>query len=90
MVDASGDVSKESHEMAVQRMVQAGAVPVTWLAVMLEWQGDWKRSETGAQVQKIAQEHGAPGVRVSTTSRAWSRHASKKRKQKGPDSFSLW
>jgi nicotinamidase-related amidase len=28
VVDASGDVSRESHEMAVQRMVQAGAVPV--------------------------------------------------------------
>ena len=58
VVDASGDVSKESHDMAVQRMVQAGAVPVTWLAVMLEWQGDWKRSETGAQVQQLAQQHG--------------------------------
>ena len=58
VVDASGDVSKESHDMAVQRMVKAGAIPVTWLAVMLEWQGDWKRSETAAQVQKIAQSHG--------------------------------
>jgi nicotinamidase-related amidase len=58
VVDASGDVSKESHDMAVQRMVQAGAVPVTWLAVMLEWQGDWKRSVTGAQVQQLAQQHG--------------------------------
>ena len=30
---------------------------VTWLAVMLEWQGDWSRGQTGAQVQKIAQQH---------------------------------
>lgn len=29
VTDASGDVSRESHEMAVQRMIQAGAVPVT-------------------------------------------------------------
>lgn len=58
VVDASADVSRESHEMAVQRMIQAGAVPVTWMAVMLEWQGDWARGNTGAQVQKIAQEHG--------------------------------
>ncbi|GAB3790358.1 isochorismatase family protein [Dyella agri] len=58
VVDASGDVSKESHEMAVQRMVKAGAIPVTWLAVMLEWQGDWKRHDTAVQVQKIAQTHG--------------------------------
>lgn len=58
VVDASGDVNRESHEMAVQRMIQAGAVPVTWMAVMLEWQGDWARGNTGAQVQKIAQDHG--------------------------------
>jgi nicotinamidase-related amidase len=58
VVDASGDVSRESHEAAIQRMVQAGAVPVTWLAVMLEWQGDWKRVETAGQVARIAQEHG--------------------------------
>jgi nicotinamidase-related amidase len=58
VVDASGDVSKESHDAAVERMVKAGAIPVTWLAVMLEWQGDWKRSDTAGQVQKIAQTHG--------------------------------
>ncbi len=58
VVDASGDVTRESHEMAVQRMAQAGAVPVTRLAVMLEWQGDWSRTETGAKVQQIAQQHG--------------------------------
>lgn len=58
VVDASADASKQSHEMAVQRMVQAGAVPVTWLAVMLEWQGDWANRATGAQVMSIAQQHG--------------------------------
>jgi hypothetical protein len=44
--------------MAVQRMTQGGAVPVTWLAVMLEWQGDWKRSKTAALVSDLAREHG--------------------------------
>ena len=29
ITDASGDVTKEAHEMAVQRMVQAGAKPIT-------------------------------------------------------------
>ena len=28
--DASGGTSKEAHDYAMQRMVQAGAVPVTW------------------------------------------------------------
>ncbi|HBO76806.1 MAG TPA: hydrolase, partial [Cupriavidus sp.] len=39
--DASGGTSKEAHDYAMQRMVQAGAVPVTWQQVLLEWQRDW-------------------------------------------------
>ncbi|NUW05219.1 hydrolase, partial [Streptomyces sp. CAI 127] len=34
VTDASGGVSAEAHDMAVRRMVQAGVVPITWLAVM--------------------------------------------------------
>ena len=41
--DASGGTSKEAHDFAMQRMVQAGAVPVTWQQVLLEWQRDWAR-----------------------------------------------
>ncbi|OEV22736.1 amidohydrolase, partial [Streptomyces nanshensis] len=43
VTDASGGVSKEAHDMAVQRMVQAGVVPLTWMAVLGEWQRDWAR-----------------------------------------------
>lgn len=57
VVDASGGVSKEAHEMAVQRMVQAGAVPVTWLQYMLELQRDWARKETYVAVNEIAKQH---------------------------------
>src|SRR6201993_561323 len=35
--DASGGMSKEAHDYAMQRMIQAGAIPVTWVQVMLEW-----------------------------------------------------
>lgn len=58
VTDASGGVSKEAHDMAVQRMIQAGARPVTWLQVMLEWQRDWARQETYEAVTSIAKEHG--------------------------------
>ncbi len=34
VTDASGGVSVEAHERAIQRMVQAGAVPITWMAVL--------------------------------------------------------
>jgi nicotinamidase-related amidase len=58
VTDASGGVSKEAHDMAVQRMIQAGAHPVTWLQVMLEWQRDWARQETYEPVTSIAKQHG--------------------------------
>jgi nicotinamidase-related amidase len=57
VTDASGGVSKEAHDMAVQRMIQAGAHPVTWLQYMLELQRDWARGETYAAVMKVAKEH---------------------------------
>ena len=46
VTDASGGTSVEAHERAVQRMVQAGAVPLTWMAFASELQRDWARKET--------------------------------------------
>jgi nicotinamidase-related amidase len=40
VADASGGTSKEAHEYSMQRMIQAGVVPVTWQQVLLEWQRD--------------------------------------------------
>ncbi len=57
VTDASGGTSKEAHDMAVQRMIQAGAVPVTWQQVLLEWQRDWARKETYDGVINIVKEH---------------------------------
>src|SRR5437773_12479378 len=58
VTDASGGVSVEAHDMAVRRMVQAGAVPITWLALSGEWQRDWARESTLADAAKILTEHG--------------------------------
>jgi nicotinamidase-related amidase len=57
VADASGGTSKEAHDFAMQRMVQAGAVPVTWQQVLLEWQRDWARRDTYDAVIAIAREH---------------------------------
>ena len=57
VTDACGGVSAESHDMAVRRMVQAGVVPINWLAVLGEWQRDWAR-ETAAGVAGVVLEHG--------------------------------
>jgi nicotinamidase-related amidase len=58
VTDASGGVSVEAHDMAVRRMVQAGVVPITWMALSGEWQRDWARESTLADVGKILAEHG--------------------------------
>jgi nicotinamidase-related amidase len=63
VTDASGGVSAEAHEMAVRRMVAAGAVPITWLAVLSEWQRDWAREETAAGFTEVILEHaGGSGI----------------------------
>jgi nicotinamidase-related amidase len=46
ITDACGDVSDEAHERAVERMIQAGARPMTSVQYLLELQRDWARSET--------------------------------------------
>ncbi len=63
--DASGGTSKEAHDMAMLRMVQAGVVPVTWQQVLLEWQRDWAHRDSYDAVMKIVKEHsGAYGMGV--------------------------
>ncbi|WP_373376252.1 hydrolase [Cupriavidus nantongensis] len=65
VADASGGTSKEAHDYAMQRMVQAGAVPVTWQQVLLEWQRDWAQRDTYDAVMKLVKEHsGAYGMGV--------------------------
>jgi nicotinamidase-related amidase len=67
VTDASGGVTVEAHDMAVRRMATAGAVPITWMAVLGEWQRDWAREETAAGVAGILLEHGG----ASSVALAW-------------------
>ena len=63
VTDASGGVSPEAHEMAVRRMVMAGVVPITWLAVASELQRDWARLETAKALGETVLDHaGASGT----------------------------
>lgn len=60
-----GGTSSDAHKYAMDRMVQAGVVPVTWQQVLLEWQRDWARRDTYDAVMAIAKEHsGAYGMGV--------------------------
>lgn len=65
VADASGGTSKEAHDYAMQRMIQAGVIPVTWQQVLLEWQRDWANKGTYNDVMAIVREHsGAYGMGV--------------------------
>lgn len=65
VADASGGTSKDAHDFAMQRMIQAGVVPVTWQQVLLEWQRDWAHRESYNDVMAIVREHsGAYGMGV--------------------------
>ena len=46
VVDAIGGVSRAAHESAIQRMIQAGATPITVLGLACELQRDWGRPDS--------------------------------------------
>lgn len=74
--DASGGTSVAAHNMAMQRVVQAGAVPMTWMQVLLELQRDWARQETYLPVLGVAMEHGgAYGIGVRYAKAMLGEHA---------------
>lgn len=65
VADASGGTTAEAHQWAMERMLQAGVVPVTWQQVLLEWQRDWANKTTYDAVMDIVREHsGAYGMGV--------------------------
>ena len=62
VTDASGGVSREAHDMAIRRLVAAGAQPITWLGMAGELQRDWARSERAEEVLQLFFDHaGAAG-----------------------------
>lgn len=57
VTDACGGLSVEAHEVAIQRMIGAGANVMTWLAVAAEWQRDWARTEHAAELTEVIKQH---------------------------------
>ncbi len=67
--DASGGTSKTAHDAAIRRIEQAGAVSLTALQVLLEFQRDWARKEHYDEVMAVVKEHcGAYGQGVEYAS----------------------
>ena len=53
VVDAIGGTSLEAHRAGLERVVQAGGRPISWVSFASELQRDWARSETVAGVVEI-------------------------------------
>lgn len=58
IADACGDTSAEAHQRAMERMVQAGARPMTSLQYLLELQRDWARTDSYEMTTGIAKKFG--------------------------------
>lgn len=76
VADACGGTSTTAHDMAILRMVQAGAVPMTWLQFLLELQRDWARQETYDAVTSLAREDaGSYGMGIEYAKAMLGEHA---------------
>jgi nicotinamidase-related amidase len=53
VVDSIGGTSVEAHRAGIERVVQAGGVPIGWVSLACELQRDWNRLETVPQIVEI-------------------------------------
>ena len=74
--DACGDISLEAHNRAMDRAMQAGAVPITSFQYVFELQQDWARTETYEGVMNILRAHSPYGIQVRFSKWALGEHAS--------------
>jgi nicotinamidase-related amidase len=74
--DACGDLSLEAHNRSMDRLVQAGAIPITSLQLVFELQQDWARLETYEGVMDILRAHSPYGIQVRFSKWALGEHAS--------------
>ena len=74
--DACGDLSVEAHNRSMDRMVQAGAVPITSMQYLFELQQDWARAETYEGCMEIIRAHSPYGIQIRFSKWALGEHAS--------------
>jgi len=75
IADACGDISTEAHNRAMDRMVQAGAQPITALQYLLEMQRDWARTDTYDMTTGVARKFGGGyGIGINYASAMFGAH----------------
>ena len=53
VVDAIGGTSLEAHRAGLDRVIQAGGQPISWVSLACELQRDWARTETVPAIVEI-------------------------------------
>ncbi len=53
VMDAASSESTDAHNVAIERMIQAGVVPCTWIQVVSEWMHAWSNPKSGELYAKV-------------------------------------
>jgi nicotinamidase-related amidase len=59
VMDVAGSESIDAHNTAIQRMIQAGVVPCTWMQTVSEWMNNWNNPKAGELVKKVYSKYSA-------------------------------
>ena len=59
LIDAAGDSTLDAHKYGVERMLQAGVMPITLESLVSEWMHDWNNPKAGELVKEVYSKYGA-------------------------------
>jgi nicotinamidase-related amidase len=58
LIDAGGDSTPDAHKYGVERMLQAGVIPITVESLVSEWMHDWNNPKAGELVRDVYSRYG--------------------------------
>jgi nicotinamidase-related amidase len=59
LMDAAGDSTPDAHKYGIERMLQAGVIPITLESLVSEWMHDWGNPKSGDLVKEVYSKYGA-------------------------------
>ena len=59
LIDAAGDSTPDAHKYGIERMLQAGVIPITLESLVSEWMHDWGNPKSGDLVKEVYSKYGA-------------------------------
>jgi len=58
LMDAGGDSTPAAHQFGIERMLQAGVIPITVESLVSEWMHDWTNPKAGELVKEVYSRYG--------------------------------